>query len=578
MNSDISNKRDEIELEGTPASYGHALGAAKVYRAKEFDVKSSMIKKKEVLDHINEFKRARDETEEELESLKRDTDDTQTADIISAQIQMVKDPELADRIERLIKDELFSVDYAIQKAFESYIELIENTTNSTIRDRSFDITDTRNRLLQIVNEHTDTFSVEDGAIIVASKLSPREIIRLTKYNIAGLVMSCGGATSHAALIARSLGIPTIVGAKEAGDVIGDNDTIAMDGRSGQLVVHPSPDTIHRIENRMEEARRSEAKLLEIVGRDSITLDGHKFTLRANIEFSEELDRLRKVKAEGIGLLRSESIYLEKGTFENVRQQEAFYSSILEGTASDPVTIRLFDAGGDKIFEGKHNEQNPFLGWRGIRMLIDKRELLRDQLQAILATAGKYPGRLQILVPMVSSCEEITVVREEMDQILESLENQGRPVDWKVPLGIMVEVPSVALQADYFAEQSDFLSIGTNDLTQYTLAVDRGNELIADRYNQRHPTIWKLIKSVADAGINSGTPVTVCGELASDPASAACMLGMGIKVLSMSPSSLPQVKKVLIENEFEKMQQLSSDVLDCNAAKDVENLFKNWSEA
>jgi phosphotransferase system enzyme I (PtsI) len=488
---------------------------------------------------------------------------------------MVKDPELADRIEGLIKDELFSVDYAIQKAFESYIKLIENTANNTIRDRSMDITDTRNRLLQIVNEHTESFTVEEGAIIVAGKLSPREIIRLIKYDIAAIVMSCGGATSHAALIARSLGIPTIVGAKKADNVIKDGDIVAMDGQMGRLVVHPSKDTIRKIEERIEKARRREEKLLKIVGRDSRTSDGHTFTLRANIEFSEELERVKEVRAEGVGLLRSESIYLEKGTFENVRQQEVFYSSILEATDPNPVTIRLFDAGGDKIFESKQKEQNPFLGWRGIRMLLDKRDLLRDQLEAMLITAGKYPGRLKILVPMVSDCDEIAELRKEIDQIVRTMEKQGRPVDGEVPLGIMVEVPSVVSQLKYFMELADFVSIGTNDLTQYVLAVDRGNELIADRYNQRHPAVWDLINRVAKAGQEFGKTVTVCGELASDPISAACMLGMGIDDLSMSPASLPQVKKVLIENDYRKMQRLSSQVTSCQSARHVDELFEEW---
>lgn len=576
MNSDISNKKEEMELKGVSASPGYALSWAKLYQTKEFDIKSSMIKKKEVLDHINEFKRARDETEEELRALKRETRDTEASDIISAQIQMVKDPELATRIEHLIKEELYSVDYAIQKAFESYIKLMENSASSSARDRSIDLEDTRNRLLQIVKEHTDSFSVEEDAIIVANNLSPRELIRLTKHNISGIVMSCGGATSHAAIIARSLGIPAIVGAKDAEENISDGDAIAMDGTTGRFVVGPSDDTISRFKKRMQQARKKEQKLLEIVERDSLTKDGHAFTLRANVEFAEELGRVNEVKAEGIGLLRSESIYLEKNNFEDVRQQEAFYSTILKETGTQPVIIRLFDAGGDKIFEGKQKEQNPFLGWRGIRMLLDKRNLLRDQLHAILAAAGKHPGRVRILVPMVTLLDEISELKKEIEEVQNKMQKEGEPIDREVPLGIMVEVPSVALQIEAYLDTVDFLSIGTNDLTQYILAVDRGNELIADMYDQRHPAVWGLIQGIAEAGEIAGKPVTVCGELASDPLSAACLLGMGINDLSMSPAQLPQVKKLLVDNELSRMQRLAAEVTACRSAKEVHTLFENWS--
>jgi len=565
-----------MELKGVSASPGYALSRAKVYYTQEFDIKSSLINKKEVLNHINEFKRARDEVEEELRALRDDSKDSEASDIISAQIQMVKDPELANRIEHLIKDELYSVDYAIQKAFESYIELIENSGNSTARDRSIDLTDTRNRLLQIVKEHTDTFSVEDGAIIVANNLSPREVVWLTKHNISGIVMSCGGVTSHAAIIARSLGIPAIVGAKNAEEHISDGDAIAMDGTTGRFVIGPSEETIARFKERMQQAKKKEHQLLEIVEKDSLTQDGHAFTLRANIEFAEELGRVGEVKAEGIGLLRSESIYLERDNFEDVRQQEAFYSTILKETGTQPVIIRLFDAGGDKIFEGKQKEQNPFLGWRGIRMLLDKRNLLRDQLHAILAAAGKHPGRVRILVPMVTLLDEISELKKEIEDVQNKMQKEGEPVDREVPLGIMVEVPSVALQIEAFLDTVDFLSIGTNDLTQYILAVDRGNELIADMYDQRHPTVWGLIQGIAEAGRNAGKPVTVCGELASDPLSAACLLGMGINDLSMSPAQLPHVKKLLVESELSRMQQLASEVTDCRSAKEVHTLFKNWS--
>lgn len=577
MNANTHNSSAEFELKGAPASPGCAIGKAKIYQKKEFDIQSSTIKKGEVLDHINEFKKARLKIESELQSLQSETSGEETAGMVSAQIEMVNDPELANQVENLIKEELYSVDFAIQQAFENYIELIANSVNEHTRERSIDITDTRDRFLEIVKQQSDTPAIENDCIVVTNDLSPREVISLMKHHIGGIIMERGGVTSHAAIIARSMGIPAIVGAKEAVESISGDDIVAMDGDSGKIFVHPSDKTVSKVEQIIEHTRRQEQKLNSVIEKEPQTSDGHSFMLRANIEFAEELDRVRNVKAAGIGLLRAESIYLERAHFEDMWKQEHFYNSILEGTGAQPVTIRLFDAGGDKIFKEKQKEQNPFLGWRGIRMLLDKRALLRDQLHAILATAGTYPGRVNILVPMVTVAEEVVELKKEIREVQQRLKSEGKSIDENIPLGIMVEVPSVALQADKFAALVDFLSIGTNDLTQYVLAVDRGNELIAGIYDQRHPAVWKLIKLVAEAGRAQGKNVTVCGELASDPVSAACLLGMGINDLSMAPSRIPYVKNILIEKRVADMNELADKVLECSTSEEVHKLFKNWNK-
>lgn len=576
MNSEPDITHSEVELKGAPASPGYAIGKAKLYEKQELDIQSSTIKNKEVLDHINEFKKARIKTESELQSLQEEANDRNAADIVSAQIEMVNDPELANHVEKLIKEELYSVDFAIQEAFESYIKLIANSGNMHTRERSVDISDIRDRLLEYVKKQSAAPTIEDGCIVVTNDLSPREVISLMNHNIAGIIMDRGGATSHAAIIARSMGIPAIVGAKQAMDSISLDDMIAMDGESGKIIVHPSRETIRQLRQTIELNRQQEEQLNEVVERESKTGDGQPFTLRANIEFAEELDKICKVNAAGIGLLRTESIYLEREHFEDIQKQERFYSSILEGTGNEPVTIRLFDAGGDKIFNGKHKEKNPFLGWRGIRMLLDNRELLRDQLYAVLATAADFPGRVSILVPMVTLVEEVVELKKEIRNIQQDLRNEGKNIDEDVQLGIMIEVPGVALQADKFAGMVDFFSIGTNDLTQYVLAVDRGNELIAGIYDQRHPAVWELIKLVSDAARSYGKNVTLCGELASDPVSAACLMGMGINDLSMSPSRITHVKDVLLKNTFADMKELADKVLKCTTSEEVHELFENWS--
>lgn len=576
MNTDPDKISEEFELQGAPASSGSAIGKAKIYQKRQYDIQSSTIKSDEVLDHINEFKKARIETESELESLQVETGKKEAADIINAQIEMVNDPELANHIENLIREELYSVDFAIQKAFENYIKLMSTSGNKKTRERSIDISDIRDRMLEYVKKESDATTIENGCIVVTNDLSPREVISLTKHDISGLIMDRGGVTSHAAIIARSLGIPAIVGTKEATKTITSGKVVALNGDTGKIFVNPSKGTVSRFRQAIKDKHRQEEKLNEVIARESKTGDGHKFILRANIEFPEELDQVKKIKAAGIGLLRTESIYLEKEHFEDIEKQKKFYSTILEGTGSEPVIIRLFDAGGDKFFEVNQKEQNPFLGWRGIRMLLDKPDLLRDQLRAILSIAGAYPGRVKILVPMITLVEEVQQLKKEIEKVQQDLKNEGHNIDEEVPLGIMVEVPSVALKIDKFTDIVDFLSIGTNDLTQYVLAVDRGNELIADIYDQRHPAVWELISMVAKSARAHNKPVTVCGELASDPVSAACMLGMGINDLSMSPTRIASVKNVLIDKSISEMKTLAEEVLECSTSGEVNKLFENWS--
>ncbi|MGK7371053.1 MAG: phosphoenolpyruvate--protein phosphotransferase [Candidatus Halalkalibacterium sp. M3_1C_030] len=567
----------ELELKGAPASAGSVIGKAIIYKKKEFDIQSSTITKEEVLDHINEFKKARIQMESELQSLQEDSNSDEASDIIDAQIEMVNDPELADNIEKLIKEDLYSAEFAVQRAFDDYIRLMNNSDSPQIRERSIDVSDIRDRLLEYINKENESPGIESGCIVVTNDLSPREVINLTKYQISGIIMDRGGVTSHAAIIARSLGIPAIVGAKNATDSIDKEQKVAMNGDSGKIFVNPSSVTLRRFKETIKENRAREEKLSEVLDKSSETLDGHEFILRANIEFPEELEQVRAVKAAGVGLLRSESLYMGKENFEDLAKQKDFYSSIMEGTGSDPVIIRLFDAGGDKILDEKQKEQNPFLGWRGIRLLLDNRKLLREQLEAILTVAGSYPGRVKILVPMITIVEELGKLNEEIKSVQQKLKSEGVNIDEDVPVGIMVEVPSVALKIDKFSEMVDFLSIGTNDLTQYVLAVDRGNELIADIYDQRHPAVWELINMIAKSATAHYKQITVCGELASDPISAACMLGMGINDLSMAPSKIAGVKSLLVAKSHEEMKTLAEEVLDCSTTAEVNNLFKSWSE-
>lgn len=575
MSKYIQSTYKETRLKGLAASPGIALGKVYVFNRRQPVIDSATIPKSEIKEHLNEFHSARDLTENELNELLQEELDDETLKIISTQIEMVRDPELCDQVEKLISVELHSASYAIQKVFENFLSMLSAADNHVARERIIDIKDTRDRLIEYINDQSSTIRVDGEYILVAKDLSPREVIKLSGGEVKGIIMDKGGPTCHAAIIARAMGIPAVVGAKNASELAHDNGLIALNGSTGSIIINPLDSTVDRLNNKVAAWSEHLAKLKSICDQPSVTKDGHPFTLRANIEFARELPNIDSYNAEGIGLLRTESIYLSKEHFGNQRKQESFYNSILEKTGDEPVTIRLFDAGGDKFFNLGEKEENPFLGWRGIRMLLDEPDLLREQLRAIYLTAGKYPGRVRILLPMITNVTEVLALKKHIERVFDQLGKEGHKTDPDIQLGIMVEVPSVAILADKFAEHVDFFSIGTNDLTQYTLAVDRGNELISELFNQRHPAVWRMINHTVDAARRHGIGISVCGELASDPEAAACLIGMGINELSMSPAKIPEVKQLLIQNDYQRMKDLSAGVLECITVEEVDKLFEDF---
>lgn len=573
----MSNQSDSSELyiSGAPACPGIVIGNTSLYQRVRPDVSDAQISDDEAEEHINRFYEALDIAEEELQLLLENTELEDTTTLIQTQIAILKDPELHERVEQEISANNKPVDSAVESIFRSYLQIIQQNHGGTFQNKSVDISDIRDRLLQILHNKRD--DVKEGTILIAQELSPREIISFSNRDIKGLITDRGGTTSHAAIIARSMNIPTVVGTKNATEVINSDVKVVLDGRNGEVVVYPKEETCEKYKSLMEQQSQRQADFKSICKKPSKTSDGKSFSLQANVEFAEELSIANEYQAEGVGLLRTESIYLSRKDFQNIDRQVGFYTSILELTAPYSVTIRLFDVGGDKFFGDEDKEQNPFLGWRGIRMLLEQKELLKNQLRAIYKTSANFMGRIRILVPMVSAMEEVNRLKGIIDEVQQELISEGITIDQQIPLGLMVEVPSVAVKADLFASNTDFLSIGTNDLTQYTLAVDRGNERISTLYDQRHPAIWQLIKEVADAGKNNDVPVSVCGELASDPIAACCLMGLGIETLSMNSVVLPSVKQMLRAYSYPEMQQLSEKVLQAATVSDIDNLFSNWEK-
>ena len=572
----IDNKkrhRQEIRIEGTPISPGIAVGKASIITNNKPTVEPVKVTEADAREGFSDYQKAVEQISDDLKNLKKMSGKDEMIEILNAQIEIAQDPEMAHQVEELVLNQCYSVDYAVYEAFRNFIELIQTTENRMMAERITDIAEIRNQLIRLIRKSKQDATIVDHSILVANELSASELIRFSKHNLAGLALDGGGETSHTSIIARSMGIPTIIGTQNGSRLVKQGQHAILDGSKGVIISNPEKHTINTFEEKKEKEIAEQEELNSAIYQPSETQSGSAFRLCANVEFENELPSLEKYAAEGIGLLRTESLYLTRGHFEDQTTQEQFYEKVVSTCNDLPVTIRLFDAGGDKFADNDLHEHNPFLGWRGIRILLAEINLLRDQLTAILTVAGRHPGQVRILLPMIGSIEELIQVKREISAIQDQLRNNDLPVDEEVMLGIMVEIPSVAVMAEEYAPHVDFFSIGTNDLTQYTLAVDRGNKLVSHLYSQTHPAIWRLIASTAKAADNHNKPVTVCGELASNPVAAACLLGMGINDLSMAPLHIPRVKKTLISNPLSRMLQLAQDIQKATTQDDIDSYFK-----
>lgn len=557
-------------IKGISANAGIAIGNVVCVDNKKRKVLPKSISTTEVEDHLRYFIEGRDALVEELSQMLNYLD-TNSADIIETQKQIILDSEIEKRVHRIIKEELLSCDFAIYRTFCDFIERLKESGSELFRQRIVDLENLRDRFIDVICNDENSLSIKKGTILVTKELSPTELVSLHENGLSGLVMEKGGVTSHAALIAQSLEIPCIVSSKNATSKASNSKAI-LDGREGLLILDPDQNTLDEYKKKLKKLKKSQKRLLKNISEPSVTKSGTSFSLSANIEFESELAPLEKYNAKNIGLVRTEGLlFSDKISFE---EQASFYESVLAGV-DGTVTFRLFDVGGDKLNTKLPEESNPFLGWRGIRMLLDERELLDTQLKALLTCAGKNKGRVKILVPMISVEEEILKLRSIIDSLQKLLKSEGIEIDEDVAIGAMIEVPSAALNAEKLANNLDFMSIGTNDLTQYTLAVDRGNEKICSLYQQQHPAIWSLIKTTQEAAQKTGTELAVCGELAGDILGACGLVGLGITNLSMISGSIPKVKEELIGHDDSEFKKLAETFLGSSNTKQIKEAFEEW---
>lgn len=562
----------ERKFSGLGVSEGIRIGKAFVYKPVTLNAVEE--RKTDVPEQETErLRQAKERALEELEKLVEHTRQTageEKAVILKGQISMLADPSFYPPMEQTIASGSWTAETAVRIVAEQTAALFERMASEYMRERAADIRDVAARLIShLIGRGGGKLSeIDEEVILVADDLSPSDTVQLNKAYVLGFVTRIGGKTSHTAILASSLGIPAVLGAGAAIDGIQNGDPLAIDGGAGHCVVYPSEATAQAYRAAMAGEAEEQRKLQAFAGREAVTRDGFRAEIAANIGTPEEAAGLIEQGAEAVGLYRTEFLFMSAGKMPDEQTQYEAYKAAAEAMQGRPVVIRTLDIGGDKDlpYLDLPEEMNPFLGYRAIRLCLDRKELFMTQLRAILRASAH--GKINVMFPMVSGLREWREAKELFEQARASLAAEGVPMAEKVELGIMVEIPSAALQADRFAREVDFFSIGTNDLVQYTVAVDRMNERVAGLYDYFHPAVLRLIKNVIDASEAAGKWTGMCGSMAGDPLAAPLLVGLGLHEWSMAPSRMRRVKEAVTKLDRASCKALVERVLDMDTAEEV----------
>jgi len=567
----------EIRVEGIGVAPGVAVGPAYLFAAGAYQASRETLDPADVAGELERFERAILRSERELKKIAlvaREKLGGTSAGIFDAQLLVLRDRQFYDAVVQRVSEHATGAGWAVQTVLAEHRQRLEASPNATLRERAADFLDVQNRVLRNLQQGRAVSKIDPHSVVVAENLTAADILLFSRRGVLGVVLDFGGPTSHVSIMARALGVPAVVSLHGLAEHVGPDDVVVVDGFSGTVIVNPEPATLRAAEAKAARFAGLMADREAILAAPFETKDGHPVGLQANVEFREEFPLLHEFGAQGVGLFRTEMLFLTQGRALDEDQQYEVYRDAVVAAAPHPVTFRLLDLGGDKVLPMSRRESNPFLGWRGIRILLDKPDLLRPQLRAILrasvATDGPPP---RLLLPMVSGIDEVRQFKRTLSAVFHALEAEGIEHRRDVPIGIMVEVPSVALQADLFARNVDFFSIGTNDLTQFTLAVDRGNDLVAGLYRELHPAVLGLMVRAVDAADAAGIPVSVCGEIAADPRVTPLLVGLGIRTLSASPAYLTLVKRVLRAFTLGEAQDLARRALRQPDADAVRRLLE-----
>ncbi|MDB8849741.1 MAG: phosphoenolpyruvate--protein phosphotransferase [Peptostreptococcus sp.] len=567
-----------MEIKGIGASPGIAIGKALVLEHKEM-----VIEKKENVNvevEVEKLNSAVDTSKKELSAVKEKVAKElgeEEAEIFGAHLLVLEDPEFIGEAENKIKNESLNAEYALNEVKDMFVSIFESMDNDYMRERAADVKDVTNRVLRHILgiKIIDLSNLSDEVVLIAHDLTPSDTATMDKKKVLGFLTNIGGRTSHTAIMSRTLEIPAIVGLSDVTDKVKDSDMIVFDGDKGIVIVSPEEDVVAEYQEKKRIFEEDKKALELLKGQPSVTTDGKHVELAGNIGTPNDLEGLINNDAEGVGLYRTEFLYMDSDEFPSEEIQFEAYKKVLEGMNGKPVVIRTLDIGGDKklSYFDMEEEMNPFLGYRAIRLCLDRTDIFKTQLRALFR-ASVY-GKLRIMFPMISSLEELLAAKAICEEVKSDLKAEGLGYSDDVEIGMMIEIPSAAVISDLLAKHVDFFSIGTNDLIQYTCAVDRMNQKISYLYNQFNPAVLRLIKMVIKNAHAEGKWVGMCGESAGDQMMIPILLGFGLDEFSMSPISILRARRLINSVSEKDMQALSDKVLEFGTAKEIESYMKDF---
>lgn len=561
-------------LRGIPVSAGVCRGKILILDKPRPAIEKTTLAEAEVPGEINRFQSALIKTRGQLQEVQRQLAENLgavQASIFDAHLLVLEDPSVIDEVVRLIQQDRVNAEHAFQLVTERYINALAKVEDEYLRERATDMRDVSGRVMNNllgIHEHLDLSKLSEPCIIIAHDLTPSKTAQLDRKNVLGFATDIGSRTSHTAIMARSLRIPAIVGLKNASAVLTNGDYALLDGFNGNIVVNPTDQTLFEYGQLVRKQVSLEEKLRDALNQPAVTLDNHRIFISANIEQAGDIESVRNSGAEGVGLFRTEYLFLNRELPPSEEEQYQAYLKVAEGLKPNPVVIRTLDLGGDKLLSSLAipPEMNPFLGWRAIRYCLQHEEIFRSQLRAILRAS--VSGNLKIMYPMISGLDELMQANSFLKQFKDELRREGVAFDENIEVGAMIETPSAAMISDSLGKRTQFFSLGTNDLIQYTLAVDRMNEKIAHLYEPTHPAIVRLIKQTVAAAREQKNWVSVCGEMAGDPTLTPLLIGLGVDELSAAPPLLAQLKYLIRRLKLSDAQELATFALTCESATEI----------
>lgn len=563
-------------LVGKGISEGIGLGKAVILEENRLKIEKQKIEnisaeKQQIYDAVKEV-------ESEIEKLIKNIDGTEK-EIMQAYLMILQDPSLIQETIKIIEQEKCNSAYAVENGLNQIIKTFEEMDDPYMAARSRDIEDMKKRILAklLKIEEIDLSKLHENTILVAKELSTSDSAKMNLKNISGIITEIGGVNSHMAIIARTNEIPAIVGIRHIFENIKENDFIALNGATGEIFLNPTQEKIEELTKNQENIKQEKQELEKYKNKKAITKDGHQVELLANIGGPQDIKIVIDNTAEGVGLLRSEFLYMDAKDFPSEEEQFEAYKKIAESLENKRLVIRTLDIGGDKDLKYMKlpKEENPFLGYRAIRIYLDNVDLFKVQLRAILR-ASSY-GNVAIMLPMISSIEELRKSKEIIEEVKQELKEKNIKFNENIEVGIMVEIPSSAVMADKFAKECDFFSIGTNDLIQYTIAVERGNEKLVNLYSHFNPAVIHLIKSAIDGAHKNGILCGMCGEAAGDVKFIPLLVGLGLDEFSMNANKILKARKLIIDLNFEECKELANKVLKLESTEEVKRILDNFRD-